>query len=192
MNDVVDQDKRKFLRRVAALAGVVGVAGFVSPFVASMFPSRKAMDAMGPVRVDISQLKPGQLNQVLWQGKPVTILHRTDKQLADLKSNTQDLVDAKSLQSKQPEDIHLDFRSHKGDYERYLVVLSVCTHLGCVPNYNPDGQTDYFLCPCHQSSFDLAGRVFKGKPANLNLEIPPHCFDPKTGELVIGLNQLEV
>ena len=181
MNDVVDHDKRQFLRRVAALAGVVGVAGFATPFVASLFPSKKSLEASGPVRVDLSQISPGKLHQVLWQGKPVTILHRTPEQLQALSSEA-DLSDPDSKYSKQPDNVDPKIRSLPGSKEQYLVVLSVCTHLGCVPNY--DVAENGFACPCHQSVFDLAGRVKKDQPANSNLEIPPYRCEGNT--LIIG------
>jgi ubiquinol-cytochrome c reductase iron-sulfur subunit len=159
-----------------------------------MLPSERAKAAGAPVEVDISDLLPGQMKTVEWRGKPVWIINRTTEQLASLRK-TDDLVsDPKSEKLMQPEYCQNETRSIKPDI---LVAVGICTHLGCSPTEKfktgaesgisadwPGG----FICPCHGSTFDLAGRVYKSKPAPDNLEVPPHMYlgDAK---LVIGLDK---
>jgi ubiquinol-cytochrome c reductase iron-sulfur subunit len=172
-------------RRNALLAtGVVGGAGCVAaavPFVASLTPSERAKAAGAPVTVDISQIAPGDKLTVEWRGKPVWILRRTPEMLATLKTDTGELADPHSERTAYPIPPYAknDYRSIKPEY---LVVIGICTHLGCNP-LGPlaAGATDTlkvpgFLCPCHGSTFDLAGRVFKNKPAPDNLEVPPYKY----------------
>jgi ubiquinol-cytochrome c reductase iron-sulfur subunit len=155
-----------------------------------MQPSAKARAAGAPVRADISKLEPGQMIRVKWRGKPVWLVKRTDEMLEGLPALDTELRDPDSLQPQQPPYAQNEFRSIK---PQILVTVGICTHLGCSPTYRPDvGAADLgadwpggFFCPCHGSRFDLAGRVFKGVPAPLNLEIPPHRYLSDT-ELVIG------
>ena len=152
------------------------------PFVTSMMPSERAKAAGAPVEVDISQLAEGQMMTVEWRGKPVWIINRTPEMLASLKKIDDQVVDPKSAKPMQPEYCQNETRSIKPEI---LVAVGICTHLGCSPSEKfktgPESGVDPnwpggFLCPCHGSTFDLAGRVYKGKPAPDNLEIPPHMY----------------
>ena len=189
-DETVDSGRRNLLVASAAVGGVAGVVAAI-PFGLSMLPSERAKAAGAPVEVDISDLLPGQMKTVEWRGKPVWIINRTTEQLASLRK-TDDLVsDPKSEKLMQPEYCQNETRSIKPDI---LVAVGICTHLGCSPTEKfktgaesgisadwPGG----FICPCHGSTFDLAGRVYKSKPAPDNLEVPPHMYlgDAK---LVIG------
>lgn len=177
----VDKDKRRFLTASTAVVGAVG-AGFVAvPFVASWSPSERAKTAGAPVEVDISKLQDGQKVTVEWRGKPVWIVKRTAKSLDDLKGLDDGLRDPASENAQQPEYAQNATRSIKPEI---LVLVGICTHLGCSPTYRPelapaDLGADWkggFFCPCHGSKFDLAGRVYSGVPAPLNLEVPPHFY----------------
>jgi len=177
----VDTEKRRFLTQAATVVGAVG-AGFLSvPFISSMKPSAKAEALGAPVEVDISKIEPGQRIVVLWRGKPVWLLRRTPEALAGLSELTDKLRDPQSNESEQPESSHNEFRAIKPEI---FVAIGVCTHLGCSPLYRPeiapaDLGPDWkggFFCPCHGSSFDLAGRVYKGVPAPINLAIPPYRY----------------
>lgn len=189
-DDNVDCGRRRLLVATAAAGGVAGVAAAV-PFVASMLPSERAKAAGAPVEVDISKLSPGQMMTVEWRGKPVWIINRTKEMLDSLTKVADQLADPKSEKKNQPEYARNETRSIKPEI---LVAVGICTHLGCSPTEKfktgaesgidpnwPGG----FICPCHGSTFDLAGRVYKSKPAPDNLEIPPHMYlgDAK---LVIG------
>jgi ubiquinol-cytochrome c reductase iron-sulfur subunit len=155
-----------------------------------MQPSAKARAAGAPVRADVSKLEPGQMIRVKWRGKPVWLVKRTDEMLESLHTLTDKLRDPDSLEPMQPEYAQNEYRSIKPEL---LVTVGICTHLGCSPTFRPDVApadlgADWlggFFCPCHGSRFDLAGRVFKGVPAPLNLEIPPYRFLSDT-ELLIG------
>ena len=188
--DKVDCGRRRLIVATAAVGGVAGVATAV-PFVASMLPSERAKAAGAPVEVDIGKLAPGQMMVVEWRGKPVWIINRTKEMLDSLKQTDGLVSDPNSEKPMQPEYCKNEARSIKPEY---MVVVGICTHLGCSPTdkfktgaesgVEPDWHGG-FLCPCHGSTFDLAGRVFKSKPAPDNLEIPPHMYlgDAK---LVIG------
>ncbi len=189
-NENVDCGRRRLLVATAAAGGVAGVAAAV-PFVASMLPSERAKAAGAPVEVDISKLAPGQMMTVEWRGKPVWIINRTKEMLDGLAKIADQLADPKSDKKMQPDYARNDTRSIKPEI---LVAVGICTHLGCSPTdkfkTGADSGIDPnwpggFICPCHGSTFDLAGRVYKSKPAPDNLEIPPHMYlgDAK---LVIG------
>lgn len=180
-DEKVDCGRRRLLVATAAAGGVAGVAAAV-PFLASMAPSERAKSAGAPVEADISKLAPGQMMTVEWRGKPVWIIHRSPEMLEAVKKADEMVSDPKSERPQQPEYCHNEFRSIKPEY---MVVVGICTHLGCSPSEKfkqgaesgvaadwPGG----FLCPCHGSTFDLAGRVFKNKPAPSNLEVPPHMY----------------
>ncbi|HEB95588.1 MAG TPA: ubiquinol-cytochrome c reductase iron-sulfur subunit [Sedimenticola thiotaurini] len=177
----VDLKKRRFLTAATSVVGAVGAGYVIYPFLASWAPSEKAKAAGAPVEADISALEPGQLMRVKWRGKPVWIVNRTEKNIADLPSLDPKLVDPTSEVPQQPEYCKNPTRSIK---PRYLVAIGICTHLGCSPTYRPDvAPADLgpewvggFFCPCHGSRFDLAARVFKGVPAPTNLVIPPHQY----------------
>jgi len=188
--DKPNTGRRRFLTAATSVVGAVGTGFVLVPFISSMQPSAKARAAGAPVRADISKLESGQMIRVKWRGKPVWLVRRTDTMLDDLPTLDGQLRDPDSLQPQQPAYATNAFRSIKPEL---LVTVGICTHLGCSPTYRPDvAPADLgpdwvggFFCPCHGSRFDLAGRVFKGVPAPLNLEIPPHRYLSDT-ELVIG------
>jgi ubiquinol-cytochrome c reductase iron-sulfur subunit len=188
----VDNEKRRFLTQAAVVVGAVGAGFLAVPFVSSMRPSAKAEALGAPVEVDISKIEPGQRIIALWRGKPVWVLRRTPEALAALPSLDSNLLDPRSEQSEQPETSKNEVRSIKPEI---FVAIGICTHLGCSPVYRPemapaDLGPDWkggFFCPCHGSRFDLAGRVYKGVPAPVNLVIPPYHFLSDT-RIVIGLD----
>lgn len=190
MTEKVDRSKRKLLIAVTTAAGGVAAAGAGAPFVLSLMPSERAKAAGAPVEVDITTIEPGTMMVVEWQGKPVWVVRRTPKMLELLDKHDDDLADANSSVDQQPEYCKNPQRSIKLEY---LVVLGVCTHLGCSPTYRPEiGPADLsdkwpggWFCPCHGSRFDLAGRVYKGVPAPTNLIVPPHKYLSDT-RLLIG------
>ena len=181
--NAVDQEKRRFLVALTAATGAVGAAAMVVPFVKAMSPSARAQAAGAPVEVDISKMQPGELLIVEWRKKPVWIVNRTDKNLSELSSLDSKLTDSSSESSKQPEYAKNEHRSRE-DKKNVLVMVGICTHLGCSPKHFPDlapagfedGWVGGFFCPCHGSTFDLAGRVYAGAPAPSNLEIPKYKF----------------
>ena len=189
----IDASKRTWLI-ASGCAGVVGGAAAVVPFVSSFQPSEKAKAAGAAVEADISGLKPGEKMTVEWRGKPVWILRRTPEQLAALPKLNGQLADPDSTRKpaeQAPEYARNPTRSIKPEY---FVTVGICTHLGCSPSDKlvagpqpslPDDWQGGFLCPCHGSTFDLAGRVFKNKPAPDNLEVPPHMYLSET-KLLIG------
>lgn len=155
------------------------MVGVAVPFVESWEPSAKARAAGAPVKVDTSKIRDGEMVTVAWRGKPVWVLRRTKSELASLAGpeHADELRDPDSKQDQQPPYARNQYRSIRPEI---FVAVGVCTHLGCIPLYRPDGipsvdQPVYF-CPCHGSKYDLAGRVFKGVPAPLNLLIPPYRF----------------
>lgn len=190
-NDGVNTGRRRFLTAATTVVGAVGVVGAAVPFVGSWNPSAKAKAAGAPVKADISKLEPGQLLVVEWRGKPVYILRRTPEALDAIRKMADSVKDPNSEEAVQPSYISGEFRAIR---DKYLVVLGLCTHLGCAPKYHPEvgahGQNwlGGFFCPCHGSMFDLAGRVFKNVPAPTNLEIPPYKYESDT-VLVIGEDQ---
>ncbi len=193
-NQGVNKGRRQFLTAATSVVGAAGVVGVAVPFVASWNPSAKAKAAGAPVKADISKLEPGQMVVVEWRGKPVYVVRRTQEALDSLAKDAAILRDPESKESVQPGYVDPVQRSIKPEY---LVLLGLCTHLGCAPKYRPDvGAADLggdqwlggFFCPCHGSKFDLAGRVFQGVPAPLNLEVPPHKYEGDK-VLVIGVDQ---
>ena len=188
-NDL-DQGKRRFLLAATTVASGVAAGAAAVPFVASMLPSERAKAAGAPVEVDVSKLEPGQKMIVEWRGKPVWVVRRTPEMLNTLKADDARVVDPASAKSKQPKYAKNEVRSLKPEY---LVVVGICTHLGCSPvdrlSATPEPfAADWhggFYCPCHGSLFDLAGRVDKNQPAPDNLEVPPYKFVGDT-KLIIG------
>lgn len=189
-NQQVDRSKRRFLiAATTAVGGVAGVAVMV-PFVMSMLPSERAKAAGAPVEVDISKIEPGMLLAIAWQGKPVWVVNRTKEMLDMLPKNDPHLLDPKSLQSEQPTYCKNEWRSIKPEF---LVVVGICTHLGCSPTFRKDvGAADLgadwpggWFCPCHGSKYDLAARVFKDVPAPLNMAIPPYKYI-NNGRILVG------
>ena len=185
-----DQGKRRFLLTATTVASGVAAGAVAVPFVASMLPSERAKAAGAPVEVDVSSLEPGQKMIVEWRGKPVWIVRRTPEMLKAVKADDERVADPASQRSQQPDYAKNEMRSLKPEY---LVVVGICTHLGCSPVDRLAAQPEPFAsdwrggfyCPCHGSLFDLAGRVFKNKPAPDNLPVPPYKFVTDT-TLVIG------
>ncbi len=193
-NDEVHSGRRRFLTATTAVVGAVGVGFAAIPFVSSWKPSARAQVAGAPVEVDISKIdnEPGMRIIVQWRGKPVWIFKRTPEQLGALPTLDSRLRDPNSDNPEQtPAFARNQARSIKPEL---AVIVGICTHLGCVPGFVPEMLPQPFdpkwqggfYCPCHQSRFDLAGRVYSGVPAPSNLEIPPYHFVDNTN-LVIGV-----
>ena len=176
-SDPIDEARRRFLLTAAGVLGGGGALCALTPMLASWLPSAKTREAGAPVRVDVSQLEPGQRITVLWRGKPVWVIRRTEAMLAALSKPNAELRDPASHTPQQPAYATNIYRSIKPEY---LVLIGICTHLGCAPLYEPHESKKYkhggFYCPCHGSVFDLAGRVFQQMPAPINLEVPPHRY----------------
>lgn len=193
---VVDASRRKMLTTSASAVGAVGVAVTLWPFVSTMGPSARALAAGAPVEVDLSKLEVGQKIQVEWRRKPVWIVRRSEQMLSSLK-NTEALVrDPNSeVVSMQPAFAQNQTRSLKPEY---LVLVGICTHLGCSPTFRPELAPEDlgpkweggFYCPCHGSKFDISGRVYKDVPANKNLEVPPYAYISEN-VIVIGQESSE-
>jgi ubiquinol-cytochrome c reductase iron-sulfur subunit len=187
-----NQGVNRTRRRLVIATSVVGGAGVLAaawPFIASMNPSQRAKAAGAPVEVDISKIEPGSYATVEWRGKPVWVVYRTKEMLELLDKHDDRLSDPKSERSIQPEYC----KNHRAIKAQYLVVIGICTHLGCspTPKLKPvsDNETgpDWhggFYCPCHGSRFDLAARVFKGSPAPTNMVVPPHRYLSDTRILI--------
>ena len=179
---VVDTGRRKMLTVSASVVGAVGAAVAVVPFISTMSPSARALASGAPVEVDVSKLEPGQKIQVEWRRKPVWIVRRSEKMVSLLDSTNDRVRDPNSDElAQQPEFARNQSRSLKPDV---LVLVGICTHLGCSPTFRPELAPEDlgpewaggFYCPCHGSSFDMAGRVYKNVPANKNLEVPPYKY----------------
>jgi ubiquinol-cytochrome c reductase iron-sulfur subunit len=189
-NEGVDPRRRRVLTAAATVVGGAGVVATLWPFLASMKPSARAQAAGAPVEVDVSRLEVGQRTIHEWRGKPVWVIRRSEQMVGALSSMTPKLRDPESKQEQQPEYAQNAHRSIKPDY---LVLVGICTHLGCSPLFRPEvAPADLgpewkggFYCPCHGSRFDLAGRVYKNVPAPTNLVVPPYRFESDT-QLVIG------
>ena len=177
--DDLDRNRRHFLTIATAVTGVAGAAVAAIPFISSLKPSARAQALGAPVEVAIGSLQPGEMLRVLWRGRLVVVLRRTEEMLTRLGENLGNLRDPDSAEvDQQPEYAVNDTRSVRPEY---LIVEGSCTHLGCAPLEDFDVRPAEswgggFFCPCHGSKFDLAGRVFKGVPAPTNLRVPPHRF----------------
>lgn len=189
----IDASKRTWLI-ASGCAGAVGGVAVAIPFVSTFQPSERAKAAGAAVEVDISAIKPGEKVTVEWRGKPVWIVRRTPEQLALLKKSEGQLADPDS--KRKPDELTPVYARNEGRSIKpeVFVTVGICTHLGCSPSDKfqtgaqpslPDDWNGGFLCPCHGSTFDMAGRVFKNKPAPDNLEVPPHMFLSDT-RLIIG------
>jgi ubiquinol-cytochrome c reductase iron-sulfur subunit len=186
----VDKGKRRFVIGATSVVGGAGVVAAATPFVMSLFPSERAKAAGAPVEIDISKLEPGQKIDVEWRGKVVWVINRTQAMLDGLAKLDAKLADPGSNQPQQPGYARNPARAIK---PQVFVAVGICTHLGCSPTFRPevapiDLGGDWlggFFCPCHQSKFDLAGRVYAGVPAPTNLVIPPHRYVGET-KIVIG------
>ncbi|MGB1272219.1 MAG: ubiquinol-cytochrome c reductase iron-sulfur subunit [Endozoicomonas sp.] len=189
----VNKGRRRFLVAATSVVGAAGAVGVATPFVKSWNPSAKAKAAGAPVKINLSKLEPGQQVVYEWRGKPVFVVRRT-KDMVDALSSLDDRVrDPGSEKSEQPSYAKNKARSLK---EEYLILVGLCTHLGCSPKYLPEVKPMEFdskwkggyYCPCHGSKFDLAGRVYKGVPAPTNLVVPPYSFE---GDDVVIIGQDE-
>jgi ubiquinol-cytochrome c reductase iron-sulfur subunit len=180
----IDASKRTWII-TSACAGAIGGAAVAVPFISTFQPSERAKAAGAAVEVDISALKAGEKMTVEWRGKPVWIVRRTPEQLAILPKLDAQMADPKSL--RKPDELTPAYAQNEGRSIKpeFFVAVGICTHLGCSPSDKfqmgaqpslPDDWQGGFLCPCHGSTFDMAGRVFKNKPAPDNLEIPPHMY----------------
>lgn len=190
----VNVDKRRFMNLFTSAFALSGAFFAAFPFIQYMTPNRKARIASGPIEIDISQLSEGEQKTVLWHGKPIWVIKRTLEQIKELARENPDLKDPLSFEDQQPTYARNSSRSRL-DHPEILVLVGVCTHLGCAPTYRPDKESissDWeggFFCSCHGSKFDLSGRVFNNVPAPLNLDVPPYFYkDEKT--LVIGVSDM--
>jgi ubiquinol-cytochrome c reductase iron-sulfur subunit len=192
-NDAIDPARRTWIG-IACGAGAIGTVATAVPFVSTFAPSERAKAAGAAVEVDIGTLKPGEMTTVEWRGKPVWIVRRTPEQLASLPKIDPQLADPKSL--RKPGELTPEYarNEHRSIKPEFLVAVGICSHLGCSPSAKlqagaqpslPDDWQGGFFCPCHGSTFDLAGRVFKNKPAPDNLEVPPHMY-LSDSKLLIG------
>jgi len=192
--DGVNKSRRTLLVGATAAVGAVG-AGFVAvPFVKSWNPSEKAKAAGAPAKVDVSKIEPGAMLTAEWRGKPVYIARRTEEALATLPALNDRLKDPEnSVKDQQPAYADNINRSRKPEL---IVLLGVCTHLGCAPKYFAEVKPEPFdadwkggwFCPCHGSRFDLSGRVFNGSPASTNLVVPPYSYESEN-VVIIGVDE---
>jgi len=187
-DDEVDLSRRKFLTRATIATGAVGVAFAAVPFIASWNPSERARAEGEPIRMDLDKIDPGQMATTIWRKTPIYVVRRTPDMLARLNGHDSELKDPHSEDSDQPAYAKNTQRSRTAEF---LVLIGVCTHLGCLPKQRFAAGELYpswpggFYCPCHGSRFDLAGRVFDGSPASTNLRVPRYSYpDPRT--LVVG------
>jgi ubiquinol-cytochrome c reductase iron-sulfur subunit len=177
----VDRRRRRFLLAATSVVGGIGVAVAAAPFIRSMEPSARARAAAAPVEVDLGKIEPGMQITVAWRSKPVWVLHRTPAMISSLGGHDALLLDPDSETPQQPPYCANATRSIKPEY---FVAVGICTHLGCIPTFRPQpGASDLgnswpggYFCPCHQSKYDLAGRVFKDMPAPRNLLVPPNTY----------------
>ena len=191
----VDKSRRVVLTAATTTTGAIGVALAVVPFVASWLPSERARAFGAPTTLDLSKLDPGQMVVVIWRKQPVYVVRRTPAMLASLAGHDERLKDATSASSEQPSYAKNTARARKPEY---LVLVGVCTHLGCLPKERfeaglADLGADWpggFFCPCHGSRFDLSGRVFAGSPASVNLRVPPYAYE-NAQTLVIGVDAVD-
>ncbi|MEC9359514.1 MAG: ubiquinol-cytochrome c reductase iron-sulfur subunit [Pseudomonadota bacterium] len=189
-NEGVDLGRRRFLTVATGVVGGAGAVAAAVPFLASFSPSERAKALGAPVTINIAGVEAGQMVTTAWRGKPVWVVNRTEEMLASLSGDEKRLRDPESAQPQQPDYATNQHRSIKPEY---LVMLGVCTHLGCSPKFHPESPAPTidanwpggFFCPCHGSKFDLAGRVFQGVPAPLNMVVPPHRYETET-EVVVG------
>jgi ubiquinol-cytochrome c reductase iron-sulfur subunit len=192
-NQGVNQGRRRFLTATTAVVGGAGVAIAAVPFLRSWQPSARAEVAGAPVTENISRLEPGQRMTVTWRGQPVFVIRRTPEQLAALPTQQGRLRDPNSENIDQQPTYATN--EHRSIRPEVLVLVGICTHLGCVPLVRPELEPQPFdaewkggfYCPCHNSRFDMAGRVYEGVPAPTNLRVPPYRFDDEN-TLTIGLD----
>ncbi len=192
-NESTNAGRRRFLTAATSVVGAAGVVGVAVPFIGSWNPSARAKAAGAPVTFDAGKMEPGQLVRVEWRGKPVFVVRRTQEQLDDLSGIDGQLKDPDSAISKQP--AYVD-GTHRAIKDELLVLVGLCTHLGCSPKYikkldaaaPSEDWAGGFFCACHGSKFDMAGRVYKSVPASENLEVPPYSYKSDT-VMVIGIDE---
>ncbi|AKJ94237.1 ubiquinol-cytochrome C reductase [Thioalkalivibrio versutus] len=193
-NQGVNRGRRRFLVAATSVVGGAGVAAVAAPFLASLQPSARAQAAGAPVEFDVAAVEPGQRVSVEWRGQPIWVVRRTDEMVAGLAEVADRLRDPDSeVESQQPAYAQNEYRSRDPEI---LVVIGICTHLGCSPTYRPEiGDPEMgsdwqggWLCGCHGSRFDLAGRVYRNMPAATNLVVPRHMYRNDT-LLVIGADE---
>ena len=192
----VNTRRRNFLIGATSVVGAAGVVGVAVPFIGSWNPSAKALAAGAPIKVDISKLAPGEILGPIpaWRDKPIFVVKRSDAQLEELSSKKDRLADPESTRLQQPEYAKNETRSIKPEV---LVLVGICTHLGCSPQFKPVVRPETFdnewiggfFCACHGSKVDLAGRVYSGVPAPANLEVPPHFYESES-VIVIGEDEV--
>ncbi len=195
MVEEVDLSRRKFLTTATAATGAIGVVFAAVPFVASWKPSERARALGAPSELDLSKIEAGQMTIITWRKQAIYVVKRTPEMVASLEGHDNLLKDPKSEDSEQPEYAKNPIRARKADI---LVLIGICTHLGCLPKQHfakadPELGSTWpggWLCPCHGSRFDLAGRVFDGSPASVNLRIPPYSFPTET-RLIVGVDEKE-
>ena len=192
-DEAVDLSRRKFLTNATIATGAVGAVFVAVPFVESWTPSERARALGAPTELDVTKIDPGQMTIVTWRRQPIYVVRRTPEMVKHLEGHDGDLKDPGSLESKQPDYAKNVQRSRTAEY---LVLIGTCTHLGCLPKQRfeagmaemgPTWPGGYF-CPCHGSRFDLAGRVFKGSPASVNLVVPPYEY-PNDKTLRVGADE---
>jgi ubiquinol-cytochrome c reductase iron-sulfur subunit len=192
-DEAVDLSRRKFLTNATIATGAVGAVFVAVPFVESWTPSERARALGAPTELDVTKIDPGQMTIVTWRRQPIYVVRRTPEMVKHLEGHNGDLKDPESLESKQPDYAKNVQRSRTAEY---LVLIGTCTHLGCLPKQRfeaasaemgPTWPGGYF-CPCHGSRFDLAGRVFKGSPASVNLVVPPYEY-PNEKTLRVGADE---
>jgi len=190
-DEPVDLDRRKFLTRATIATGAVGAAFAAVPFIESWSPSERARAQGAPTELDLSKLDAGQMAITIWRKQPIYVVRRTEDMVKRISGHDADLKDPDSKYSDQPPYAKNTDRSRSAEY---LVLVGICTHLGCLPKQRFSAGELYpswpggFFCPCHGSRFDLAGRVFNGSPASINLRVPPYYY-PKPTTLVVGADE---
>jgi ubiquinol-cytochrome c reductase iron-sulfur subunit len=190
-DEEVDLSRRKFLTQATIATGAVGAAVAAVPFIESWLPSERARAQGAPTELDISKLEPGQMAVPIWRKQPIYVVRRSPDMVKRVSGHDGDLKDPLSKESQQPPYATNELRSRSAEF---LVLVGVCTHLGCLPKQRFSAGELYpswpggFFCPCHGSRFDLAGRVFDGSPASINLRVPPYSY-PKPNLLVVGADE---
>jgi ubiquinol-cytochrome c reductase iron-sulfur subunit len=190
-DEAVDLSRRRFLTRATIATGAVGAAFAAVPFIESWQPSERARAQGEPVQVDLTKVEPGQMVTPVWRKQPIYVVRRTPDMVARIAGHDADLKDPQSKDSTQPPYAMNPQRSRTPEF---LVLIGICTHLGCLPKQRFSAAELYpswpggFFCPCHGSRFDLAGRVFDGSPASINLRVPPYSY-PKPTTLLVGADE---
>jgi len=187
----VDLSRRKFLTQATIATGAVGAAVAAVPFIESWMPSERARAQGAPTELDISKLEAGQMTTTVWRRSPIYVVRRSPDMVKRIAGHDADLKDPNSLKSEQPPYAKNELRSRSPEF---LVLVGTCTHLGCLPKQRFGSGELYpswpggFFCPCHGSRFDLAGRVFDGSPASINLRVPPYSY-PNPHTLLVGADE---